>query len=88
MRIAGILHSYTRTLVHSYTRTLTPSAHSHPLHSTLQFKNSTRRGMFGDALAEVDWIVGEVTKTLEENNLDKNTLILFTGDNGPWMIQV
>jgi arylsulfatase A len=39
-----------------------------------QFKNTTRRGPFGDALAEVDWIIGNVVSTLETNNIDKNTL--------------
>jgi len=51
------------------------------------FKNSTKRGMFGDALAEADWIASAVIEKLEALNLDKNTLILFSSDNGPWMIQ-
>jgi len=51
------------------------------------WKNSTRRGAFGDALAEVDWIVGNVVQSLKEHAIDENTLILFTGDNGPWMMQ-
>lgn len=51
------------------------------------FKNTTARGMFGDALAEVDWIVGNVVDALVTAKVDQNTLILFTGDNGPWMIQ-
>jgi len=51
------------------------------------FKNKTDRGAFGNALAEVDWIVGEVVAALKAAGAEKNTLILFTGDNGPWMIQ-
>mmetsp|Transcript_56321 Transcript_56321/g.180831 ORF Transcript_56321/g.180831 Transcript_56321/m.180831 type:complete len:599 (+) Transcript_56321:53-1849(+) len=49
------------------------------------FKNTTRRGAFGDALAEVDWIVGNVWRALQDAGIEENTLILFTGDNGPWM---
>lgn len=51
------------------------------------WRNTTGRGPFGDALAEADWIVGNVARTLEEQGLLENTLILFTGDNGPWMQQ-
>ena len=51
------------------------------------FKNTTNRGSFGDALHEVDWIIGNIVDTLVKNNLLENTLILFTGDNGPWMVK-
>eukprot|EP00049_Salpingoeca_infusionum_P011944 m.211287 g.211287 ORF g.211287 m.211287 type:complete len:604 (+) comp15059_c2_seq2:233-2044(+) len=51
------------------------------------FKNKTSRGAFGDALAEADWIVGNVVNKIKEAGLDDNTLILFTGDNGPWMVK-
>ena len=51
------------------------------------FKNTTNRGSFGDALHEVDWIVGNLVNALAKNNLTENTLILFTGDNGPWMVK-
>ena len=51
------------------------------------FKNTTNRGSFGDALHEVDWIIGNIVDTLVKNNLLDNTLILFTGDNGPWMVK-
>ncbi|KAG7350334.1 alkaline-phosphatase-like, core domain containing protein [Nitzschia inconspicua] len=49
------------------------------------FRNSTKRGKFGDALAEADWIVGNIHQSLQETNLEHNTLILFTSDNGPWL---
>ena len=44
-------------------------------------------GAFGDALAEVDWIVGNVVDALEKAGISENTLTLFTGDNGPWMVK-
>jgi len=52
-----------------------------------KFQNTTRRGTFGDALAEVDWIIGNVHAKLEQAGIEENTLIIFTGDNGPWMVQ-
>ena len=40
-------------------------------------------GPRGDAIAQMDWCTGEIIKELEKNNLAKNTLIIFTSDNGP-----
>jgi len=51
------------------------------------FINTTKRGRFGDALAEADWIVGNVVAEVKSNNISGNTLYLFTGDNGPWMVK-
>jgi len=51
------------------------------------FKNTSRRGPFGDALAEVDWIIGNVHEAVKAAGIEENTLMLFTGDNGPWLIQ-
>ena len=70
-----------------------PFSHVHTTANTpdLQYagcgwQNATRRGPFGDALAELDGMVGAVVAALEEDILDK-TLILFTSDNGPWLIR-
>lgn len=51
------------------------------------FKGTTRRGAFGDALSESDWIMGNVVKKLRELDLEEDTLILFTSDNGPWLMR-
>jgi hypothetical protein len=51
------------------------------------FKGSTERGSFGDALAESDWIVGNVMQKLKDLQLEEDTLVLFTSDNGPWLIR-
>ena len=34
-------------------------------------------------MMEIDWSVGEIVRALEKNNIEKNTLIVFTSDNGP-----
>jgi|EP01046_Picozoa_sp_COSAG06_P012379 hypothetical protein len=56
-------------------------------YASCKFQNTSIRGAFGDAIKEVDWIVGNVVSKLKELEVMKNTLILFTGDNGPWLIQ-
>lgn len=44
-----------------------------------------RGGMYGDVMGEIDWSVGEIMKALRNNKLEKNTLLIFTSDNGPWL---
>ena len=46
-------------------------------YSSCAFHNSTNRGLYGDALAEVDWIVGNLVAKLEAVKLMENTLIVF-----------
>nr|WP_201723931.1 sulfatase [Rhodopirellula sp. SM50] len=43
----------------------------------------TRHNLFRQAIAEIDWSVGQILDTLQVNGLDENTLVLFTSDNGP-----
>jgi len=50
-----------------------------PLAASARFRGKSPRGIYGDVLAELDWSVGEVMK-----NIDENTLVLFSSDNGPW----
>jgi arylsulfatase A len=46
------------------------------------FDGKSRRGIYGDVVEEIDWSVGEVLAALRENGLERNTLVLFTSDNG------
>ena len=48
-----------------------------------RFVGATSLGPRGDVIAEADWCVGELVKTLEEEGLLENTLIVFSSDNGP-----
>jgi len=48
-----------------------------------RFVGATGMGPRGDVIAEADWCIGEFVKTLEEEGLLENTLIIFTSDNGP-----
>jgi len=56
-----------------------------PLGVSGRFKGKSGAGLFGDVMEEVDWSVGEVMRTLKENKLDQNTIVIFTSDNGPWL---
>jgi len=49
-----------------------------------RFWKSSKGGPHGDTVQEVDWSVGEILKCLSRNGLDRNTIVLFTSDNGPW----
>lgn len=56
-----------------------------PVYASEAFQGKSARGIYGDCIEEIDWSVGEIIKTLKENRLDKNTLVVFTSDNGPWL---
>jgi arylsulfatase A-like enzyme len=43
----------------------------------------TRNKLFHQAIAEIDWSVGQILDTLKAQGLDENTLVIFTSDNGP-----
>jgi arylsulfatase A len=55
-----------------------------PLHASKKFRGRSRSGLYGDVVREIDWSVGEVVKTLKQNGLEENTLVIFTSDHGPW----
>ena len=57
-----------------------------PLFASGRFKGKSSRGIYGDVVEELDWSVGEVFKTLKEQGLAENTLVVFTSDNGPWLL--
>jgi len=57
-----------------------------PLYASERFKGKSPRGLYGDVIQEIDWSVGEVLKKLGELGIEKNTLVIFTSDNGPWLI--
>src|SRR5688572_3275121 len=56
-----------------------------PLHVSDKFKGKSKQGLYGDVIVEIDWSVGEVMKALKKHGLEKNTLLIFTSDNGPWL---
>ena len=56
-----------------------------PLAASPEFQGASEHGLYGDVIQEIDWSVGQVTKAIQDNGLDENTLIVFASDNGPWL---
>lgn len=50
------------------------------------FKGKSRRGLLGDVMAEIDASVGRIMQAVEDNGIARNTLIIFSSDNGPWIM--
>jgi arylsulfatase len=58
-----------------------------PIFASEVFKGTTKRGLYGDVIAELDWGVGQVLQALKDNGIDEKTLVILTSDNGPWLTQ-
>ena len=62
---------------------------SHDLHVPRmpheRFQGKSKLGLRGDSILQLDWSVGELTKTLKRLGIEKNTLVIFCSDNGPVM---
>ena len=50
-----------------------------------RFRGKSGMGPRGDVLLQFDWSVGEISRTLEEQGLTENTIVIITSDNGPLM---
>jgi len=62
-----------------------PHTYPHiPLGASERFRGKSSEGPYGDAVEELDWSVGLVREALRRNGLERNTLVMFTSDNGPW----
>jgi arylsulfatase A len=55
-----------------------------PLFASDKFKGKSAAGAYGDAVEEVDWSVGEMLAALKRLGLDRDTIVFFSSDNGPW----
>jgi arylsulfatase A len=58
-----------------------------PIWPGAAFRGKSANGRFGDWVEEVDWSVGRVLDTLRELKLHERTLVVFTSDNGPWLVK-
>ena len=56
-----------------------------PIAVSEKFLGKSKQGLYGDLMMEIDWSVGEIIRSLKENNILDNTLVVFTSDNGPWL---
>ena len=56
-----------------------------PLFASKDFYGKSKSGLYGDVIEEIDYSMGRIMKKLIDENLHKNTLVVFTSDNGPWL---
>ncbi len=56
-----------------------------PLYPSKQFEGKSEYGLYGDCVEEIDFNVGRLLDVLKELDIDENTFVIFTSDNGPWI---
>lgn len=54
-----------------------------PVDASPEFKGKSKAGLYGDAVEELDWSIGEILKVVDKRGISENTIIIFTSDNGP-----
>jgi arylsulfatase A len=57
-----------------------------PLFRSEEFKGRSQAGIYGDVIEEMDASTGEIRRLIEELGIAENTLVVFTSDNGPWLM--
>jgi len=57
-----------------------------PLFVSRKFRGKSKKGLYGDVIMELDWSVGQILSTLKRLGIDENTFVMFTSDNGPWLV--
>ncbi|VGO13200.1 Arylsulfatase [Pontiella desulfatans] len=65
-------------------------AHTMPhtkLAASADFKGKSAGGLYGDVIEELDFHIGRLLDRVKALGLDENTYIIFTSDNGPWLIR-
>lgn len=55
-----------------------------PIYASDRFAGRSRAGLYGDVIEEIDASVGDILQALRRHQLESNTLVVFTSDNGPW----
>ena len=56
-----------------------------PLYASHDFLGKSKNGLYGDVIEEIDHGMGTIISELKKYNLDKNTIVVFSSDNGPWL---
>lgn len=57
-----------------------------PLFASEKFRGRSPAGIYGDVIEELDWSVGQVLDAVRQEGLAERTLVVFSSDNGPWLI--
>lgn len=67
---------------------LTPSMPHYPLYASEGFEGKAKSGrLYDDVIQEIDASVGKLVETVDKSGIGNNTLIIFSSDNGPWLIK-
>lgn len=56
-----------------------------PVFASNDFEGKSKAGAYGDSVEEIDHSVGQILEYLRKTGLDKNTIVVFSSDNGPWI---
>jgi arylsulfatase A len=56
-----------------------------PIFASERFRGRSRQGLYGDVIEEIDDSVGQVLAALRRLSLERDTLVVFASDNGPWL---
>ena len=56
-----------------------------PLFVSPEFKGKSQQGLYGDVIEEIDFNTGRILDKLKELGIEKNTIVIFASDNGPWL---
>lgn len=64
-----------------------PTNIHHPFTPAPRFIGTSEAGRYGDFIHELDWMVGEILNTMDEERLTENTMVILTSDNGGMLNQ-
>ena len=56
-----------------------------PLFAHPEFVGRSDGGLYGDVIEEIDARIGQILDVLKKTAADKNTIVIFVSDNGPWL---
>lgn len=55
-----------------------------PLYCIEDFEGKSGAGLYGDVMMEIDWSVGQINEALRKSGVERDTIVIFSSDNGPW----
>ena len=58
-----------------------------PLYVSEAFQGKSKGGIYGDVIEEIDHNVGRILNHLDQKKISDNTLMIYTSDNGPWLVK-
>ena len=58
-----------------------------PLFASPRFRGKSKRGLYGDTIEEINFNTGRIMDHLKQLGVEENTIVIFTSDNGPWLIK-